>query len=290
VFVKGIILQKNSIEMEELKEEEIREMKVWEKRHRWGKITAGILLVVIGKLFLLRELGVEIPYWIFSWKMLLVGIGLIIGVSHGFRSAGWLIPVLVGASFLMIDLYPEMNIKSIIWPVLLIILGLFIIFKPRRKHHQWKHWKHHRLRRYARDYGKYGEDYGKYAKEYSFGEYEESSDEDKIELVSFMAGTKKSIMSKQFKGGEVTNVFGGTELNLMQADFEGKITLELTQVFGGTRLIVPSNWEIQSTSFVTVLGSVEDKRTLKPPTGDEPSKVLILTGTAVFGGIEIRSY
>ncbi|HMW10948.1 MAG TPA: LiaF-related protein, partial [Bacteroidia bacterium] len=90
------------------------------------------------------------------------------------------------------------------------------------------------------------------------------------------------------KGGEVSAVFGGAEINFMQADIQGRVELEVNQVFGGTKLIVPAHWEIKS-EIAAVLGSVEDKRPLRGTTTDE-KKVLILRGTTVFGGIDINSY
>lgn len=60
-------------------------------------------------------------------------------------------------------------------------------------------------------------------------------------------------------------------------------------MFGGTKLIVPANWEIKS-EIVTVIGNMEDKRPASPKLGEGSGKVLVLTGTTVFGGIEISSY
>ena len=93
-------------------------------------------MVAVGTLFLMRELGSEIPHWIFSWKTLLIGIGLVGFIKHGFRRAGWLIPVLIGGVFLVSDLYPDMALKSVLWPVLIILIGLFIMFKPRKHYRQ----------------------------------------------------------------------------------------------------------------------------------------------------------
>lgn len=95
-------------------------------------------------------------------------------------------------------------------------------------------------------------------------------------------------MNKNFKGGEATSVFGGTELNLMQADINGHVVFELTQIFGGAKLILPAHWEIKS-EIVNIFGGVEDKRPVQSVTND-PNKVIVLKGTSIFGGIEIRSY
>lgn len=261
-----------------------------EKAQRRGKITGGVLIVAIGSVFLAKELGIQIPFWVLSWKMLLIALGIITAVKHKFMHPGWIILIGVGSIFLISDIYPDLHIRPFLWPVIIIMVGLVIIFKPRRKHRPFgRHqWREEHLKRW------HGHDKHNYKNRHSrppFCEVEEPSptDEDYIESTAVLAGVKKNIISKTFKGGEIVNVFGGTELNLMQADLEDKATLEITQVFGGTKLIVPSHWEVKSEMSVTVLGSVEDKRVMSPALSTEPRKVLVLVGTTVFGGIEIRS-
>jgi len=265
-------------------EESARGENMWnkiEKEHRRGKVMGGLLIVAIGSLFLARELGVEIPFWVFSWKMLLIGLGLIIAVKHKFMHPGWIILIGIGAAFLLSDIYPEMQIKPILWPSLIIMAGLIIIFKPRRRNftRHRNHW-----RKYQRHHHKHYREYENY-----FNRAEPTS-EDSIDSTAVMAAVKKTVLTKSFKGGEITNVFGGTEINLSQADFEGTAKLEITQVFGGTKLIIPANWEIQSEQSVTVIGNIEDKRTSRPNVSGEAAKVLIITGVTVFGGIDIRSF
>jgi hypothetical protein len=65
-------------------------------------------------------------------------------------------------------------------------------------------------------------------------------------------------------------------------------TIEVTTIFGGTKLIIPSNWEIKSEA-VMIFGGIEDKRRMQTITGP-PEKTLLLKGTVLFGGIEIKSY
>jgi len=273
-------MENQNIEAEGREESE----NVWkniEKSHRRGKIMGGVLIVAIGSLFLARELGAEIPFWVFSWKMLLIGLGVVSAVKHRFLHPGWMILIAVGGAFLLSDLYPHMQIKPILWPSLIILFGLAIIFKPRRKSRFAHYRKHFKKRNYE---GRYPSDCG------DRFNCEEPTSDNYLESTVLFAGVKKIVLAKNFKGGEVVNVFGGTELNLSQADFEGTAKLEITQVFGGTKLIVPSHWEVRSEQTVTVFGNVEDKRGTKPPVAGEPDKVLIITGTTVFGGIDIRSF
>ncbi len=251
-----------------------------EQTHRRGKIVSGLLVLTIGSLFLARELGAEFPQWLLSWKMLLIGIGLVIGIKHRFRNMAWLILIAIGSTFLISDLYPEMHLRPVLWPIVLILVGLVMVFKPRNKrcgNHRYmrKHWRG----------GKFGMNDPYVAEYYNKEEYNK---DDVIDSTCIFSGTKKNILSKNFKGGEVVTIFGGTELNLMQADFEESAKLEIEQVFGGTKLLVPAHWEIKS-EVVTIFGSLEDKRPM-PAAGMEKTKTLILIGTTVFGGIDIRSY
>ena len=110
----------------------------WQKNNGNGKIFSGLILIGIGLLFLAREMGAFIPYWIFSWPVLLIVIGLYIGVKHQFQKASGIILILVGAAFLVKDLIPEINISNYLWPIVLIILGLYTILKPKRNFGNYK--------------------------------------------------------------------------------------------------------------------------------------------------------
>ena len=117
---------------------------------------------------------------------------------------------------------------------------------------------------------------------------EKYSQEDFVDSTSIFGGANKIILSKDFKGGDIVNIFGGTELNLTQADINGKAELEMTTIFGGTKLIIPSNWSIKSEATI-IFGGIEDKRAL-PPAASTTDKILVLKGTVIFGGIEIKSF
>jgi predicted membrane protein len=112
--------------------------------------------------------------------------------------------------------------------------------------------------------------------------------DDFIDSTAILGNAKKVIFSKDFKGGDITNFFGGTEINCSQADINGRVRMDITQVFGGTKLIVPPHWTIKS-SVTSIFGGFEDKRTVSNISQD-PGKVLVIDGTSVFGGIEIKSY
>ena len=116
-----------------------------------------------------------------------------------------------------------------------------------------------------------------------------SSSDEYLEVNSVFGSVQKNIISKNFKGGDINVVFGGAEVNLSKADIDGTVILEINTVFGGTQVIVPTNWELKSELDV-VMGGVEDKRPIDKDGSVVSGKVLILKGSVVFGGIELRSF
>lgn len=238
-----------------------------------GKVFSGIIVVIVGCVLLANKMGAEIPRWIISWEMLLIAIGFYVGAKHSFRNWGWIIPVLIGSVFLVDRIVPDLEFRPYLWPVAIIAVGLYIIINP--KNCGGGHWKNSDWRS---GMGMTGTKRKR-----------QEDGEDYLDSVSIFGGIEKNIVSKDFKGGEVTTFFGGSSINLTQADIKDKAVLELTQVFGGAQLIVPANWKLSS-EVVSVFGGIEDKRSYNKDQETESAKTLILKGTSVFGGIEIKSY
>ncbi|MEO7984606.1 MAG: LiaF domain-containing protein [Bacteroidota bacterium] len=257
----------------------------WEERkRRWeerrerhggkGHIWTGIFILIIGIAALIKASATDLPDWVFSWQTFLIVLGFFIGIKHGFRGGAWFILMLVGGAFLIPEFYPDISIRRYIWPGALILLGAMLILRPRR------------YRSRCREDQKKNPGPG-IAKD-SVTEDTYDVKEDYVDSTSVFGGAKKNIISKNFKGGDLVSIFGGTELDLTRADFTGTAKLDLTTIFGGTKLIIPANWTIQS-EVVTIFGGMEDKRNMQAVTGN-PEKILILDGTVIFGGIEIKSF
>ncbi|MCX6180567.1 MAG: DUF5668 domain-containing protein [Bacteroidetes bacterium] len=267
------------MEDEEIKNEQDL-MKEWEKTHKRGRIIGGLLVITAGSLFLARETGTLIPEWVFSWKMLLIAMGVYVAIKHSFRKFFWLPLVLVGGVFLITqDLSPELSISKYLWPAAIILFGLMIIFKPRKNCPPQHHWKQHNWKWHKENHKK---------QHFQCSE-ENDSPEDHIQNEIIFSGVKKNIISKDFKGGSVRIIFGGAEINLSKSDIIGKAEIKIDQVFGGLKLIVPANWKVKS-EMSTIMASIEDKRNIHNDLTTESDKVLVLKGNVVFGGIEIKSY
>ena len=236
--------------------------------HRKGSIWTGAFILIVGLAALLKASFKEIPNWVFDWPSFLIVFGLFIGIRHNFRGVAWFIMMIIGGVFLYERLNPDIEMRRYMWPLGLIIVGLFFIIRPKRGN-----WTHMHEKKNT-DPG--GMNQGIW------------SDEDFVDSTSIFGGAKKNIISKNFKGGDLVNIFGGTDLDLSQADFTGTAVIELTTIFGGTKLVIPSNWSIKSDAVI-IFGGIEDKRKM-PAVSENPDKVLVLKGTVIFGGIDIKSY
>ncbi len=231
-----------------------------------NKVAFGVVIILIGIVVLLKQMGL-LSYFSFylSWPVLLIVIGLIIGVKNRFRNIAPFVLIAVGV-FNLIPAFTfnvgnnEVDSEDLVVPALLILGGILVIFKPRKK----KPWMP------TREVG--------------------MSDDNSVRADIVFGGRKEIITSKDFNGGKITATFGGCEVNLLQADStKQNIILDVRATFGGIEIIVPANWDVKN-EVEPVFGSVEDQRTLRPPDGNEHRKTLILQGSCVFGGVEIKSF
>lgn len=261
-----------------------------------SSVVIGGFIIVVGIILLLRRMGVVFPYWLISWKTLLIAIGIVMGLKSGFRDISWIFPVAIGVIFLGNDIFPSLHFGQFVWPIALIGIGVIIATKGTRN-------------RFQDDFtpvspsGGPGNDFHSGFKKLDdpvstpipendsareTGAKSSYSTDDEIECTAIFGGVKRTVVSKNFKGGEIVAVFGGAEIDLTHADINGVVKIEATNVLGGTKLIVPPHWDVQS-EMVAVFGGVEDKRRIQPELIDR-NKRLVLMGTAFLGGLEIKSF
>jgi predicted membrane protein len=230
------------------------------RKQNSSKKLFGLLFIGLGTVWALKEGGVELPSWIFSWGLLLIFVGIINGVKHNFKLGGWLIPILIGAVFFVDEFYPMDNIHAFLWPVVLVAVGVIMIFKPKPK----------------LDSSNVG-----------FDNPDSSTDVELLDITTIMGGSEKNVVSQNFKGGSIVSFLGGSQINFLKADVQGTAVLSVTCVMGGSKLTIPSNWMVKS-EVTAIMGGVEDKRLINDAT--DPDKILVLKGTALMGGIEIVSH
>ena len=221
----------------------------------------GVILVLAGLFLVLRNTGFFpdfIDHVIFSWPMLLVAIGLVMTLGASEKTSG-VIVMAVGGFFLIPMIFREtFHAYNMFWPSIFIIIGVIFIATKRRGLNA------------VSTTDLTGDDY--------------------IDIVNVFSGGERQIISENFKGGRISAVFGGTQLDLTKAKLApGRNELEIACVFGGATFIVPDDWNI-SISVTPVLGGFTDSRKLIPGRTVDPTRQLVIKGAVIFGGGEIKSY
>ena len=221
-------------------------------------LTFGLIVLGLGLVWLLHNFGmIGDRAWeiIFSWQMLLIAIGVINISNDSSRGIGWIL-IAIGGFFMVSDIYDlPTSFRHVFWPALLIIVGLVLIFGSSRI-----------FRR--RD-------------------FTISKGEDFIEEVAIFGGGDRNINSKAFRGGKIVSVFGGSKIDLTKVELAtGNIEIEIVSIFGGSTLIVPSDWNIKLEVF-NIFGGYGDKRIRGQV---DFNKTIVVKGVAIFGGGEIKSY
>lgn len=226
-----------------------------------NRIVIGVILVLAGLFLVIRNTGFFpdfIDNVIFSWPMLLVTIGLILTLGASDKTAG-IIVMAVGGFFMIPLLFREtFHMYNMFWPSIFIIIGVIFIVTHR------KGWTPGKSR------GMIGDDV--------------------IDYVNIFSGGERQIVSQNFKGGKISAVFGGIELDLTKAKLSpGRNDLEIACVFGGATIIVPDSWFV-TIEVTPILGGFSDSRKLSPGRSFDTSSQLVIKGAVVFGGGEVKSY
>lgn len=109
---------------------------------------------------------------------------------------------------------------------------------------------------------------------------------DSISTVAVWSGAQHKIISQAFRGGEITAVMGGAELDCRTARLEnGRAVIDLFVWWGGVEFRVPEDWQVVNEGFV-IMGAIEDKSKAQPA---GPVQTLVLRGMVVMGGVEIKN-
>ena len=226
-----------------------------------NRVIIGVILVLAGLFLVIRNTGFFpdfIDNVIFSWPMLLVTIGVVMTLGASEKTAGIII-MAVGGFFMIPLLFREtFHMYNMFWPSIFIIIGVIFIVTRR--------------------------------KGWGGGTSKGIIGDDIIDYVNVFSGGERQITSQNFRGGKISAVFGGIELDLTKARLApGRNEIELACVFGGATIIVPDTWFV-TIEVTPVLGGFSDSRKLSPGRTVESSSQLVIKGAVIFGGGEIKSY
>ena len=225
------------------------------------RIWAGTLLLLTGVFYLLynfNALPFTVPAYVFSWQMLLI----LLGVYFLYRSiVKGLILIGVGAYFILplAGIIAPLDIEKM-WPALIILLGIIVLF---------------------------GSGFKKKNKQKPMSTAS-TLNEELFEITAIMSGNTRQLSSYDFKGGTITAIMGGVELDLTNCYLskEGCI-IDLSVVMGGVSLKISREWNIQS-EITPIMSGIEDEDQYSNNVHIDPAATIILRGSVVMGGIEIK--
>ena len=107
-------------------------METFKQKNKAGKYLGfGLLMIAVGIVFLLRNLGINVPHWLFSWSSLMLVAGLWIGYKKDFRIDNWIILVMIGGIFTIRDI-AFFELSRITGALILIGLGIYLVIKPNK--------------------------------------------------------------------------------------------------------------------------------------------------------------
>lgn len=226
------------------------------------QLVLGVIIIIVGVLFTLDNMGVLNAHdYLRYWPVLMIVYGLARiaqprGTYGRFGGAVWL---LIGVA-LLIDRLAFLDIRfGDFWPLLLVLLGFLVIGRslaPRT------------------------------APSPRSGTDSPASADNFVSGFALMSGVRRTITSQDFKGGDLTAIMGGCEVDLRHASISsGTAVLDLFALWGGIDIKVPQDWTVvvEGTPF---LGGFDDK-TLQQP--GSSSKRLVIRGTVIMGGADIKN-
>lgn len=223
-------------------------------RRHTPSLVLGICIILFGLALTLDQLNVPHAAFLLKlWPLILLALGASkLRQGQGFSTGGFIL-VLLGAYLLVANFSPD-GIADSLWPLILVGVGVFLVMKSVR------------------------------------GRRTPSilpADRDAfVEATAVFSGCRRQPQGQPFKGGDVTAIFGGIELDLRSAEPSPEsMVLDVFILFGGGEIRVPPGWvvDIRATS---IFGGVGHKIADAPAGAGAPR--LIITGSTLFGGLEIR--
>lgn len=225
-----------------------------------SQMAIGIAVIVIGLLFLVDNLGwIDLDFRRHLLPLALIFFGTL-KLMQTRTSSGKLIGGGLIAAGCLIFLR-RLGILDIgwqsLWPVMLIVFGVVVVLKSGT---------------------------GRSAFKEPSAKVDNEFDQMEVDITSFMGAFKRRIITADFRGGEITALMGGCDLDLRQSSINGEAVLNVFSLFGGVTIKVPVDWTVvlQGTP---IMGGFEEK-TAPPAT---PGKVLYVRGYAIMGGLEVRN-
>lgn len=228
-------------------------------RNPVAQVVIGLSVLAIGVAVLMTNMGlVELPSIGLYWPVLLIlfGLGKMLAaravnerVSYGFL-------ILIGLALQLNRLGYDVFHFRTLWPLVLMVVGGAVLYQAlsgRRRIETVK-------------------------------QVAPASSDAVLDVTAIMAGMERSVSSPDFRGGEISAIMGGCELDLRAATIDQEAVINVFVAMGSIELRIPPDWRVEING-TPILGAFEDK-TITPKAG---AKRLVIQGTVIMGAVEVRN-
>ncbi|MBK7367980.1 MAG: hypothetical protein IPJ04_08730 [Candidatus Eisenbacteria bacterium] len=223
-----------------------------------GRLVFGLVLTTLGLLWTLDNLfDIDSDAIISWWPVLLVVFGVmkLTGIGADKR----MIPgtIFTSAGLLLLGNKLQLPWWHIgigdLWPLMLIFFGVSVVMRSMRG-----------------------------------PAHEGEGDSDTfVRTFALMGGVTRRNRSDAFRGGDLSAMMGGVELDLRDAQLaDGRAILDVFAMWGGIEILVPPDWRVES-EVSPIMAGYEDNTRLAP--GIEPVGTLVVRGFVVMGGVEVAN-
>lgn len=214
------------------------------------RIWFGTMLVVLGVLWLLDAGGVLdaqdlLDRW---WPLAVLALAGLAMAAERRVTLGPLVLAGIGA-VLLIDQLEFVDTGTVVWPVIAVIAGVWIILDLGRR------WTSPALERQN--------------------------------TFALLGGSDIKNHSAHFRHANVSAVFGGATLDLRSAHLDPGARVDALALFGGVDVIVPPGWRV-ALDGLPIFGGYEDKTTGNADL-PEDAPLLTVSATAIFGGVGVKN-
>ncbi|HEX8613773.1 MAG TPA: DUF5668 domain-containing protein [Telluria sp.] len=246
-----------------------------------NQVWIGLGVIAFGLLYLLDNLYIidrrEVMRF---WPVLVVVVGLVKFAGAQSRHERMVFGLIAAAGVILtlnrLGYGYFFNARTL-WPVLLILFGISVIYKA--------------LRRRDPPHGVHGVPLkddaaaGSRADVQAYpGADADAGADGVVDITAILGGFQRRVSTPDFRGGDISALMGGCVLDLRESSIVGDAELNVFAVMGGITIKCPPDWTI-ILKGVPVLGGFEEKTAPAP----DASKRLTIRGYAIMGGVEVRN-
>lgn len=219
----------------------------------------GIILIILGLIWGLNALDItHINIFFNGWWTLFIIVPCFVGLFNDKDKTGNIIGILIGIALLLccLGLLDFDIIWKLAFPTILVIVGLSFIFKDSLN-------------------SKINKEINKINK----------GNNSNNEYCATFSSQNVNLDEEEFKGVNLTSVFGGIKCDLRKAIIKENQVINCSAIFGGIDIFVPDNVKVKIRSN-SIFGGVSNKQ--KNTSKDKNEKIIYINATIMFGGIDIK--